>query len=74
MDTKDDKATRGRPPLGKSRMVTVGIRIEPDEREQLEALAADCGMSLCAYLREVVRRELDRDSGRSRQPSLHVCN
>lgn len=60
---------RGRPTLGKTRMVTVGIRIEPHERERLEALAAECNMSLCAYLREVARREI----ARADSPKLKVC-
>ncbi len=51
-------------------MVTVGIRIEPEERERLEELAADCNMSLCAYLRAVARREISRADG----PGLKVCN
>ncbi|MGI9331399.1 MAG: plasmid mobilization protein [Gammaproteobacteria bacterium] len=56
------KTQRGRPPLGRTRMVTIGIRMEPTEREQLEALATNSGHSLCGYLREVIRRELAQDS------------
>ena len=39
-------------------MVTIGLRVEPEEREQLEDLAHQQGYSLCAFLRELVRREL----------------
>jgi predicted DNA-binding protein len=39
-------------------MVTVGVRIEPTERDRLEALAQARGLSLCAYLRDLVRHEL----------------
>ena len=62
--------SRGRPTIGKARMVTVGIRIEPEERERLEALAAECNMSLCAYLRAVARREIARAEG----PGLKLVN
>ncbi len=50
----------GRPMLGKNRMVTVATRIEPDELGRLKSLAAECGVSLCAYLRDLVRLELTR--------------
>ena len=69
MNTTTHIRNRGRPTLGKNRMVTVGIRIEPQERERLEELAAECNMSLCAYLREVARREIARADG----PKLKVC-
>ena len=49
---------RGRPRLGSKRMVTVGVRIEPTERDRLEAMAQVRGLSLCAYLRDLVRHEL----------------
>jgi hypothetical protein len=61
--------SRGRPTLGQSRMVTVGIRIEPRERERLQELADECNLSLCAYLRAVVRREL----ARADKPALSAC-
>jgi hypothetical protein len=59
----------GRPMLGKHRMVTVATRIEPDELQQLKTLAQECGLSVCGYLRDLVRMELARaertaDSGR----------
>jgi len=50
----------GRPKLGKHRMVTVATRIEPDEVQGLRELADDCGMSLCGYMRELIRQELGR--------------
>ena len=69
MNTTTHIRNRGRPKLGKTRIVTVGIRIEPLERERLEELAAECNMSLCAYLREVARREIARADG----PTLRIC-
>ncbi len=50
----------GRPKLGKHRMVTVATRVEPDEVQRLRELADDCGMSLCGYMRELIRQELGR--------------
>ena len=50
----------GRPMLGKHRMVTVATRIEPQEVEKLKTLADECGLSVCAYLRDLVRLELGR--------------
>lgn len=52
----------GRPKLGKHRMVTVATRVEPDEVEKLRALADECGLSLCGYMRELIRMELGRAS------------
>lgn len=50
----------GRPKLGKHRMVTVATRIEPQEVERLKALAEECQLSVCAYLRELIRMEIGR--------------
>ncbi len=50
----------GRPMLGKHRMVTVATRIEPQEVERLKELAAECDISVCAYLRDLIRMELGR--------------
>lgn len=50
----------GRPMLGKHRMLTVATRIEPDEVRKLKELASECGVSVCAYLRELIRLELTR--------------
>ncbi len=50
----------GRPKLGKERMVTVATRVEPSEVQKLKSLADECGMSLCGYMRELVRTELCR--------------
>ena len=50
----------GRPMLGKHRMVTVATRIEPQEVEKLKELAAECDISVCAYLRDLIRLELSR--------------
>ena len=50
----------GRPMLGKQRMVTVATRIEPDELSQLKTLAQECGLSVCGYLRDLIRLELAR--------------
>jgi len=50
----------GRPKLGKERMVTVATRVEPNEVLRLKSLADECGMSLCGYMRELVRLELGR--------------
>ena len=50
----------GRPMLGKHRMVTVATRIEPDELDHLKKLAQECGLSVCGYLRDLVRLELTR--------------
>ena len=50
----------GRPMLGKHRMVTVATRIEPQEVDKLKELAAECDISVCAYLRDLIRMELAR--------------
>lgn len=50
----------GRPMLGKHRMVTVATRVEPQEVEKLKQLAAECDLSVCAYLRDLIRLELGR--------------
>lgn len=50
----------GRPKIGNDRMVTIGVRVEPQERKRLEELAGECDMSLCGYLRELVRMEIAR--------------
>lgn len=70
-ETKQNTAVRGRPPIGKTRMVTVGVRVEPGERERLQELAAQRGLSLCAYLRELVRRELAATESES---TLRACS
>jgi predicted DNA-binding protein len=41
-------------------MVTVATRVEPAELQRLRQLANECGLSVCAYVRELVRRELNR--------------
>jgi hypothetical protein len=41
-------------------MVTIGVRVEPTERQRLEELAQECDLSLCAYLRQMIRMELAR--------------
>lgn len=51
---------QGRPKLGNERMVTVATRVEPAEVMRLRDLADECGMSLCGYLRELIRGELSR--------------
>ena len=53
----------GRPKLGTHRMVTVATRVEPDELQRLRQLASECSMSVCAYMRELVRLELSRAGG-----------
>ena len=50
----------GRPKLGTHRMVTVATRVEPGELQTLRQLANECGLSVCAYMRELVRLELTR--------------
>ena len=50
----------GRPKLGTHRMVTVATRVEPTELQRLRQLANECGLSVCAYVRELVRLELTR--------------
>ena len=50
----------GRPKLGTHRMVTVATRVEPAEVQKLRQLANECGLSVCAYMRELVRLELNR--------------
>ncbi|MGI9342193.1 MAG: hypothetical protein ACR2QV_05050 [Gammaproteobacteria bacterium] len=62
------RTMHGRPKLGKHRMVTVATRIEPQEIERLKSLAGECQLSVCAYLRELIRMEIgraDRSSERS---------
>ena len=61
----EHKPQRGRPPLGQTRMVTIGIRVEPQEREQLEELAAQQGKSLCGFLRDLIRGEIAKDDERN---------
>lgn len=68
------KSNRGRPPIGRTRMVTVGIRVEPAERAQLERRAAASGQSLCAYLRELIRRELDGTEVEAGGRTLRACS
>jgi len=41
-------------------MVTVATRVEPAEVQKLRQLANECGLSVCAYMRELVRLELGR--------------
>ena len=53
-------------------MVTIGIRVEPEEREKLEALAAQNGQSLCAFLRDHIRRELAQI--KIEKPALRACS
>lgn len=65
----EGESRRGRPPLGRTRMVTVGVRLEPAEREQLQELAEQQGHSLCAFLRNLVRHELAQD----RSVKVPVC-
>lgn len=60
----------GRPTLGKHRMVTVATRIEPQEVEKLQLLAAECGTSLCAYLRDLVRLEIGRAERAARRAEV----
>ena len=72
MNTQHKTQQRGRPPLGRTRMVTIGIRMEPTEREQLETLAAGNGQSLCGYLREIIRRELAQEAADS--APLRACS
>ena len=48
-------------------MVTISTRIEPSELKQLTALADKAGLSLGAYLRELVRAELRRAARRSKR-------
>jgi predicted DNA-binding protein len=50
----------GRPKLGTHRMVTVATRVEPAQVQRLRELANECGLSICAYVRELVRLELNR--------------
>ena len=59
----------GRPKLGKHRMITVATRVEPDEVQRLRALAEECGLSLCGYMRELIRRELGRAERAVQQPN-----
>lgn len=68
----EHKPHRGRPPLGRTRMVTIGIRVEPAEREQLESMAASQGKSLCGYLRDLIRGELAEDD--ERNVPLRACS
>ena len=56
----------GRPMLGKHRMVTVATRIEPQEVDRLKELAAECDLSVCAYLRDLIRLEIGR-AGRAEE-------
>ena len=46
--------------LDKKRTVTVSTRIEPDELRQLKQLADECGICVCAYLRDLFRLEITR--------------
>ena len=54
-------------------MVTVATRVEPNEVERLKSLAQECNMSLCGYMRELIRKELsraERSADRSGESSL----
>ena len=62
----------GRPKLGTHRMVTVATRVEPDELQRLRQLANECGLSVCAYVRELVRRELNRADRNSEHRAVPV--
>jgi hypothetical protein len=63
----------GRPMLGKQKMVTVATRIEPDELQKLKQLAGECGISVCAYLRDLIRLEIVRAERAMDQQSIaHV--
>lgn len=53
-----EKNRRGRPPLGDAGMVTVGVRVEPHERDLLQTLAEQSGQTLCAFVRDVLRRKV----------------
>ena len=61
----------GRPKLGKYRMVTVATRVEPNEVESLKQLAQECDMSVCGYLRELIRKELNRAERSSESQEAH---
>ncbi len=67
----------GRPILGKHRMVTVATRVEPQEVERLKELANECGLSVCAYMRDMIRLELgraNRAEARANGDSLDALN
>lgn len=42
-------------------MVTVGVRVEPQERDLLKMIAEESGQSLCAFVRDVLRRKVIAD-------------
>lgn len=56
-----EKSRRGRPTLRDARMVTVGVRVEPQERDLLKMIAEESGQSLCAFVRDVLRRKVIAD-------------
>lgn len=43
-------------------LVMLFARVDPREKEELIVLAAKKGMQLSAYLRQMIRRELGKDS------------
>ena len=45
-------------------MVTIGVRIEPDACDQQQRIAQARGLTLCALVRDVLRRKLTAGSGR----------
>jgi hypothetical protein len=58
-------------------MVTVATRIEPQEVERLKSLAGECQLSVCAYLRELIRMEIgraDRSGGQTEAPAAKGYN
>ena len=54
----NEKSRRGRPPLGDSGMVTIGVRLEPHERDLLKTMAEESGQTLCAFVRDMLRRKV----------------
>jgi hypothetical protein len=58
-------------------MVTVATRVEPQEVERLKELASECGLSVCAYMRDMIRLELgraNRAEARANGESLGTLN
>ena len=39
-------------------MVTIGVRMEPEERDQLARMAEARGLTLCALVRDLLRSNL----------------
>lgn len=62
-----EKARRGRPPLGRNKMVSKSVRFMPAEIALVDTLADRVGMDFASYVRECVRTVLRMRSRRGKR-------